>query len=61
MKCPACGSEQIIEYHGHEACVCGRMLEGDCCQGAPIRCETSDAPEAHTQPVRMDSQSDKFF
>ena len=42
MKCPACGSEEIVEFHGHEACVCGRMLDGDCCQGAPIKCETSE-------------------
>ena len=48
MKCPACGSEQTVEFHGHEACVCGRMLDGDCCQGAPIRYETSDTPEIHT-------------
>ena len=36
MKCPACGSEQITEYHGHEACICGRVLDGDCCQGAQL-------------------------
>lgn len=37
MRCPACGSDQILDYHGHEVCVCGRIVDGDCCQGAPIR------------------------
>ena len=58
MKCPACGSEQIIEFHGHEACVCGRMLDVDCCQGAPIRCETSETkPEAPTYSENQLNQS----
>ena len=37
MRCPACGSDQILDYHGHEVCVCGRIVAGDWCQGAPIR------------------------
>lgn len=55
MKCPACGSEEVIDYHGHESCVCGRILEGDCCQGAPARCETPETPEVRTQPTALTS------
>ena len=49
MRCPACGSEDVVDYHGHESCVCGRIVE-ECCQGAPARCETPEAPEVRTQP-----------
>ena len=51
MVCPACGSEEVVDYHGHEACVCGRIKDGDCCQGAPARCETPEAPEVRTSTV----------
>jgi len=49
MRCPACGSEEVVNYHGHESCVCGRIVE-ECCQGAPARCETPEAPEVFTPP-----------
>ena len=57
MVCPACGSEEVVDYHGHEACVCGRIVDGDCCQGAPARCETPEAPEVRTNTVLADRMS----
>jgi hypothetical protein len=45
MMCPACGSEDVVDYHGHLACVCGRMVDGDCCQGAPVRVSECSPPE----------------
>ncbi len=35
MECVVCGCSQEIEIHGHTQCAqCGRVLDGDCCQGS---------------------------
>ena len=34
MICMICGAkDQVVEVHGHLQCICGRILDGDCCQG----------------------------
>ena len=35
MDCMICGAseDKAVEVHGHIQCVCGRILDGDCCQG----------------------------
>jgi len=41
MDCVICGAseEEAVEVHGHMQCKCGRILDGDCCQGET--CESS--------------------
>ena len=35
MNCVVCGCNDEIEVHGHYQCAkCGRILDGDCCQGS---------------------------
>ena len=55
MRCPACGSDQILDYHGHFVCVCGRMVDGDCCQGAPMR----TSGECKSEPLAQRDESDQ--
>ena len=34
MKCVACGCEEEIMIQGKYQCMkCGRIMDGDCCQG----------------------------
>ena len=37
-KCSACGCGEEIMIHGHYQCSnCGKLMDGDCCQGEQIK------------------------
>ena len=45
MKCVDCGCEPIREImiHGHYQCEeCGRIMDGDCCQGEQVQKENEE-------------------
>ena len=43
MKCVICGCKEEIMVHGHYQCSkCGRMLDGDCCQGEQVDTKHTD-------------------
>ena len=38
MKCIACGCEEEIMIQGKYQCMnCGRIMDGDCCQGEQVQ------------------------
>ena len=43
MKCVDCGCDKEIMIHGHYQCEeCGRIMDGDCCQGEQAEKENEE-------------------
>ena len=46
MKCIACGCDEEIMIQGKYQCMkCGRIMDGDCCQGKQVQKENKENEE----------------
>ena len=50
MDCVVCGCSEEVEIHGHYQCAkCGRMLDGDCCQGEQTNSKAEERERTYKQ------------